>query len=165
MHREKCTQFASCWYIYGTVPTGFTYILRGYFACTEAITGSILSFPLAYVCILWKDDVFLNVVFRDHLGQQVNIGREIRNKAADKCHQLLNTLRPRQNGHHFADDTFKRIFLNENVIISLKIPLKFVPKGLINNIPALVQIIACRPDGAILNQHWLVNRRIYASMS
>ena len=27
----------------------------------------------------------------------------------------FNTLRPRQNGRHFSDDTFKRIFLNENV--------------------------------------------------
>ena len=51
---------------------------------------------------------------------------------------ILNTLRPRQNGHHFADDTFKRIFLNENVRIPIKISLKFVPKGAINNIPALV---------------------------
>ena len=60
---------------------------------------------------------------------------------------LINTLRPRQNGRDFADDIFKRIFLNENVLISLKISLKFVPKGLINNIPALVQIMACRRPG------------------
>ena len=49
----------------------------------------------------------------------------------------LNTLRLRQNGHHFADDIFKCIFLNEIVWISNKISLKFVPKGPINNIPAL----------------------------
>ena len=36
------------------------------------------------------------------------------------------------------DDIFKWIFLNENVWISIKISLKFVLKGLINNIPALV---------------------------
>ena len=47
----------------------------------------------------------------------------------------------RQNGCHLADNTFKRIFLNENVRISLKISLKFDPKGPINNIPALVQIM------------------------
>ena len=41
----------------------------------------------------------------------------------------FNTLRPRQNGRRFADDTFKPIFLNENIIISIKISLKFVPKG------------------------------------
>ena len=45
---------------------------------------------------------------------------------------------PRQNGHHFPDDIFKCIFLNENVWISIKISLKFAPKGPINNIPALV---------------------------
>ena len=60
---------------------------------------------------------------------------------------LRPTLRPRQHGRHFADDTFKRIFLNENVLISTKISLKFVPKGPINNIPALVQIMAWRRPG------------------
>ena len=33
----------------------------------------------------------------------------------------INTLRPRQNGRHFADDTFKPIFLNENIRISIDI--------------------------------------------
>ena len=60
---------------------------------------------------------------------------------------VFNTLRPRQNGRDFADDIFKCIFLNENVKISIKISLKFVPKGLINNIPALVQIMAWRRSG------------------
>ena len=59
----------------------------------------------------------------------------------------LNTLRPRQNGHRFPDNIFKCIFLNENVWISIKISLKFVPKGPINNIPALVQIMAWRRSG------------------
>ena len=59
----------------------------------------------------------------------------------------FNTLRPRQNGRHTADDIFKRIFLNENIWIPIKIPLKFVHKGSINNIPALVQIVAWRRPG------------------
>ena len=59
----------------------------------------------------------------------------------------INTLRSRQNGRHFADDIFKCIFLNENIWISIKISLKLVPKGPINNIPALVQIMACRLPG------------------
>ena len=62
-------------------------------------------------------------------------------------HGFFNTLRPRQNGRHFADDVFICIFLNENVWILLKISLKFVPKGPINNIPALVQIMAWRRPG------------------
>ena len=59
----------------------------------------------------------------------------------------LNTLNPRQNGRHFADDTFKCIFVNENVWISITIWLGFVPKDPINNIQALVQIMAWRRPG------------------
>ena len=62
-------------------------------------------------------------------------------------HSKVNTLRPRQNGRHFADGTFNRIFVNENVRISIKFSMKFVPKGPINNIPALVQIMAWRRSG------------------
>ena len=57
------------------------------------------------------------------------------------------TLRRRQNGHHFPDDIFKCIFGKKNIWISIKISLKFVFKGLINNIPALAQIIAWRRPG------------------
>ena len=63
------------------------------------------------------------------------------------CHFSVNTLRPRQNGHHLPDNTFKCIFLNENVLISIKVSLKFVPKCPINNIPALVQTMTCRQPG------------------
>ena len=56
----------------------------------------------------------------------------------------VNTLRPSQNGSRFSDDIFKRILLNENVRISIEISLNFVPKGPINNIQALVQIMAWR---------------------
>ena len=62
-------------------------------------------------------------------------------------HSAINTLRPRQNVRRFADDTFERIFSNENVRISIKISLRFVPKGQINNIPALVQIMGWRRSG------------------
>ena len=61
--------------------------------------------------------------------------------------RLLNSLRPRRNRRHFADDIIKCILLCENVLISIKISLKFIPKGPINNIPALVQIMAWRRTG------------------
>ena len=61
--------------------------------------------------------------------------------------QLVNTLRPRQNGRHFAEEILKFMFFNENVWIPFKISLKFLPKGPINNIPALVQIMAWRRSG------------------
>ena len=59
----------------------------------------------------------------------------------------INTVRPRPNRRHFADDIFKCIFENENEWISHRISLKFVPKVRINNIPALVQIMAWRRPG------------------
>ena len=63
-------------------------------------------------------------------------------------HLCVNTLRPRQNGRNFADDMFESIFLNENVWIPIEISLTFVPKVPIDNIAALVQIIAWRRPGA-----------------
>ena len=61
--------------------------------------------------------------------------------------EAVSTLRPRQNGRHFADNIFKCIFLDENVWIPIKISMKFVSKGPMNNIAALVQIMAWRRAG------------------
>ena len=62
-------------------------------------------------------------------------------------HAINDSLRPRPNRRHFADDILKCIFLNEDVWIPSNISLKFVPKGLINNNPALVQVMAWRRPG------------------
>ena len=59
----------------------------------------------------------------------------------------VNSLRPRPNRRHFADDIFKCISLIENASIPIKFSLKYVPRGPINNIPALVQIMAWRRPG------------------
>ena len=70
---------------------------------------------------------------------------------------LFNTLRPRQNGLHFADDIFKYIFLNWQVWISLKIWYECVSKVRINNIAALVQIMALRrPSDKPLSEPMMV---------
>ena len=91
-----------------------------------------------------------------------------------KCKYIINTLRPRWNEQHFADDIFKHIFWNENVWISIKISPKFVPKGPINNIPSLVQIMAWRRPGdkplskpmmARLSTHICVTRPQWVKMS
>ena len=50
----------------------------------------------------------------------------------------INSFPPEQNGRHFADDIFIRILVNEKFSILIKISLKFVPKGPINNKPALL---------------------------
>ena len=44
----------------------------------------------------------------------------------------------KKNGRHFADDVFGRIFVNEKFYILIKISLKFVPNGPIDNKLALV---------------------------
>ena len=76
---------------------------------------------------------------------------------SDAKSACMNTLRPRQNGRHFPDDIFKWIFLDDNVWISINISLKFVPRGPINNIPALVQIMAWRRWGdKILSEPMMV---------
>ena len=69
---------------------------------------------------------------------------------------------PGQNGRHFADDIFRCILLNETFYILIEIiSLKFVPKGPIDNNPALVYIMAWRRVGdkplsepMVQRQHW-----------
>ena len=69
-----------------------------------------------------------------------------RNKWLSQAKQL-NTLRPRRSRRHFADDSLRYIFLNENIWISIRMSLKFIAKGPINDIPTLVQIMAWRRPG------------------
>ena len=77
----------------------------------------------------------------------------------------LNLLRPRPNRRHFADDIFKCILENENGWISPRISLTFVSKVRINNIPALLQIMAWRRPGdkPLSEPMMIVYWRIYAS--
>ena len=105
---------------------------------------SITNQPTNWILLPGIQMILNHRWFRWRLGTW-KAGKSLVLGKSDGCR--LNTLRPRQNGRHFADDIFKYIFLNENIWISIKISLKFVPKGPINNIPALVQIMACRRPG------------------
>ena len=51
---------------------------------------------------------------------------------------VFNSSPPEQNGRRFTDSIFRCIFVNEKFCISIKISLKFVTKGPIDNNPALV---------------------------
>ena len=69
----------------------------------------------------------------------------------------FNTLRPRQNAHHFAG-ILKCNFLNDNVWIPINISLKFIPKGPINNITTLVWIMVWhRPADKPLSESIMVS--------
>ena len=106
---------------------------------------------------------FYSIVYRPiksslAIGNYWNNGHQSKNFDGTNIVIALNTWRPRQNRRHFADDIFRCIFLNENVWIRIKISLKFVPKFPINNIPALVQIMAwCRPGDKPLSEPMMVN--------
>ena len=54
----------------------------------------------------------------------------------------VNSSFPGQNGCHFADYIFKCIFMNRDFCISILISLKFVPKGVIDNMSALFQVMS-----------------------
>ena len=94
-----------------------------------------------------------------------------------KTHYLIDTKRYKSfcehieaetKCRHLPDDIFKRIFLNENSRIPIEISLKFVPWGPINNIPALVQIMAWRRTGdEPLSESMMVRlpTHIYTSLS
>ena len=110
------------------------------------------GFPLSSLTSLWHSDLSSNYS-QNTLHSSPMSGDELWSVfyefivSSVSCTCCFNTLRLRQNGEHLADFIFKCIFFNENVWISTKISLNFVPKGQINNIPALVQIMAWRRPG------------------
>ena len=56
--------------------------------------------------------------------------------------QWVNSSPSGQNGHHFACDIQRCIFMNENFCIWIKFSQKFALTGPINNVPALGLIMA-----------------------
>ena len=64
-----------------------------------------------------------------------------------KEYTSINSSPPIQNGQHFTDDISRCIFIDEKFCILINIPLKLVPEDQINNIPALVQIMAWHQIG------------------
>ena len=74
----------------------------------------------------------------------------------------VNTLRLRQDGRNFAD-ILKCILLNDNVRLSIKISLKFVPESWIDNKSALIQMMTWHQtdDKHHLNQIWLISSHIH----
>ena len=78
----------------------------------------------------------LVALFKHHLRLCAKITLEISNlyggSRMANLYLPFNTLRPRQNGTHFADNIFKCISLNEKFCILIQISLKFVHKCLID---------------------------------
>ena len=81
-----------------------------YFAILTGQKFHLVSIP--FLVIISKHFFISNIHFHmAHIGAGHAMISQL------PCH---NTLRPRRNEQHFADDIFKRIFFNENVWISIK---------------------------------------------
>ena len=78
----------------------------------------------------------------------------------------LDTLRPRQSEHHFADDFLKRISGMKMHEFRLKFLRRLFLRVQLTILPTLVQIMAwCHPgESQYLNQWWLIYRYRYASL-
>ena len=140
----------------------FQRLTRSYFDCSQ-LSPAFAHCPYSNVVRWWTPCPGISIVSLNwsQLWKLTGSSRHFLHRANRPCHRLVtqetrwchnsksrfNTLRPRQNGRHFADDIFKCVFLNENASIVIKISLNFVPKGPIYNIPALVQIMAWRRSG------------------
>ena len=127
-------------------------------SCVEIFVSCCLVERNLFPIVEFRSGIIVLNVTRDLMDERKRMLLE-RKLCTSMCRLVFNditnssyhisiiALRPRQNGRHFADDIFKCIFLNENDWIPMKISLKFVPQGPINNIPALVQIMAWRWPG------------------
>ena len=74
----------------------------------------------------------------------------------------METLRPRQNVRHFADAIMKCISLNENARLWNKISMKYVLRGLIDNMAELIKIMARRrPDDKPLSKPMMLSINTY----
>ena len=62
---------------------------------------------------------------------------------------IFNILRAIQNGNQFSDENFKCILFKENILIAIKISLKFVPKGPVNNISSDNGLVPARRQAII----------------
>ena len=119
---------------------------------------SLMWLIVKYISLKYQIVIKINL---QYIIVPINVGRWYRNAQCVSMHasmclsvhgfkplskrvmtDLINILRLRQNGRHFADDISKCIFLNENLWILNEISLKCVSCGLIDNKATLVQIMA-----------------------
>ena len=149
-------QFLAAWNLYSAMTT-YIHILiydsfstcgvRGVVVSTRAVVLRvwIVQMPDSPVIIVTFVSMIMTITDQSILPWPYDATLTVRSRALTSG--LPETRGPLKNGRHFADDILKCIFLNENVWIPIKISPKFVPKGPINNIPALVQIMAWRRPG------------------
>ena len=132
-----------------------------FFLCCNKTTWSHITVNINSFLSVFQQDILIAQLQEQHYQQYMqqvyqqqllHQQQQFQQLQVIRCSNVMygwciNTLRPRQNGRHLSYDIFRWIFLNENVWIPIKISLKIIPKGPINNIPALDQIMAWRRPG------------------
>ena len=109
-------------------------------ARTLVVTGRVAADHAAVASCQREETENEMMVWNDNTGA-LNIMLVKLVLAACSQVDFINILRLRQNGHQFADNTFTFILLYQNCCVLIKISLKFVTYGPIDNKPALVQIM------------------------
>ena len=107
------------------------------------------------------------IIMNTNIGQLVYIDyKQGGSKNGTPWNIAINSSSLGQNGRHFTDDVFRHIFVNEKfcILINLiRISLKFVFKGPIDNNPSLVQIMYwCRIGAIIWTNADPIHWRIYS---
>ena len=115
--------------------------------CNTAVTPLLMHW--SYCSLAWKH------IYDSNQSLILSHGQCLRK--SQNMLQRTYHIEAEKNGCHFPD-IFKCIFLNETSRNLIKISLKFVPKGPINNIPALVQIMTWhRPGDKPLSEPMMVS--------
>ena len=124
--------------------TAVLYAVSYYIGCCYNKTDMYMIY-IIIIILHGYFQVSLCIIFLVYTGKLCCIGHDTLTVITRIT--ILNSSHPGQNGHCFSDNIFKCISLNEQAWIWIKIPLKFVAKGPINNITVLVQIMAWRRPG------------------
>ena len=91
-----------------------------------------------------KFEIYLIIIKVRNGASYTGLFKGIWGREKEEVHEKIskifpfNSSPPGHNDRHLADDILKRIFVNKRFCILIKIPPNFVPKGLIDNNPALV---------------------------
>ena len=109
------------------------------------------------IWFIYNANLYKRISIRPMFSQSINLSEpSVRYAVKSAWSFLVNSSPSGENGPLFADDMFKRIFFNVNIWISNKISLEYIPRGLIDNMSVLVQIMAwpVQVPSHYLNQCW-----------
>ena len=106
----------------------FTFLRKWNFQCFQKFQTVTSHSPFLSMTLLLCDIWTIFAIFGGQIHpfkwfQHLKDILILKSKLTVQYYCILNTLRPGQNGCHFADDTFKRIFVNTNVRIFIEISL------------------------------------------